>query len=245
MRKFIYLTLLAALLCRVSAAADAPLLPEQFGAWHSSSPARILKIQDLGAPWGAGTLGERILKESGVDRIEERAYQNAGESTTLRTYQMRDPSGAFELYTYLLAPGTRDLGIGDNSAGSDKDGRFLIGNIVVESSFSPGFKPEALNGVFAALRAKADRTPLPPLQVYLPTQSRVYGSEKYALGPAAFQSAITSLDQAAYADLARVTGFESGAEAILARYESGHNSGVLLLIEYPTPQLAEQHLHHL
>ncbi len=60
-----------------------------------------------------------------------------------------------------------------------------------------------------------------------------------------FQAALASVDQAAYANLTRVAGFESGAEAMLARFESGHNGGVLLLIEYPTPQLAEQHLHHL
>lgn len=31
----------------------------------------------------------------------------------------------------------------------------------------------------------------------------------------------------------------------MARYQGDHGSGVLLLIEYPTPQLAENHLHHL
>src|SRR5271165_6211885 len=245
MRKFIYLTLLAAFLCLVSIAADAPLLPDHFGAWHASSPSRILPMQELGNSWGPGTTGGRILKETGTRRIEERDYEDAGNRLTLRAYQLPDPSSAFELYTYLLAPGMHDIGIGENSAGDDKSDRFLVGNVVVEATFSSSVKPEALQGALAALQGKADRTPLPPLKAYLPTHSRVNGSQKYALGPEAFHAAINSLDQAVYADLARVVGFESGAEAMLARFESGHQSGVLLLIEYQTPQLAEQHLHHL
>jgi hypothetical protein len=79
----------------------------------------------------------------------------------------------------------------------------------------------------------------------MPKEWRVFGSEKYALGPEAFRSAITSLDQGALSGLANEVGFKTGVEAMLARYRSDRNSGVLMLLEYPTPQLAEQHLHHL
>jgi hypothetical protein len=40
-------------------------------------------------------------------------------------------------------------------------------------------------------------------------------------------------------------GFASGAEAMLAQYRHGQDAGVLLLIDYPTPQLAELHSRHL
>jgi hypothetical protein len=56
---------------------------------------------------------------------------------------------------------------------------------------------------------------------------------------------MNSLGQGDFADLAKEVGFESDAEAILARYQGEYGSGVLLLLEYPTPQLAEQHLRHL
>jgi hypothetical protein len=40
-------------------------------------------------------------------------------------------------------------------------------------------------------------------------------------------------------------GFErDDAEAMFAQYRTGKGEAVLLLIEYPTPQLAELHLHH-
>jgi hypothetical protein len=47
------------------------------------------------------------------------------------------------------------------------------------------------------------------------------------------------------AGLADVAGFKSGAEAMFAKYGMGRDKATLLLIEYPTPQLAELHLRHL
>jgi hypothetical protein len=54
-----------------------------------------------------------------------------------------------------------------------------------------------------------------------------------------------SLNQGAYGDLANEVGFQNGAEAMFARYQGQHGSGILLLLEYPTPQVAENHLHHI
>jgi hypothetical protein len=47
------------------------------------------------------------------------------------------------------------------------------------------------------------------------------------------------------AALADAAGFVQGAEVMLAQYHRGRDTGVLLLIDYPTPQLAELHSHHL
>jgi hypothetical protein len=158
---------------------------------------------------------------------------------------LHDPSSAYEFYTFLLAQGMRNMGLGDNSALSQYDGRVLVGNLVVQATLSPKIKPESLSDILPALKTKADLTPFPPLKNYLPEHWRVFGTEKYALGPQAFRASMSSLNQGAYADLASEIGFQDGAETIMARYQGEHGSGVLLLIEYPTPQLAENHLHHL
>jgi hypothetical protein len=71
------------------------------------------------------------------------------------------------------------------------------------------------------------------------------GSEKYALGPEGFQVAMDSLGQESSKELTDAVGFQNGAEAMLASYHGEHGSGVLVLLDYPTPQLAEQHRHHL
>jgi hypothetical protein len=163
----------------------------------------------------------------------------------VRVFQLQDPSSAYEFYTFLLAPGMRSMGLGENSVLSQDDGRLLVGNLVVQANLSSKVKPESLQQFIPALRNKADTGPLPPIKNYLPRDWRVLGSEKYALGPEGFRAAVTSLDQGALADLANEVGFKNGVEAMLARYKSDRTGGVLMLLEYPTPQLAEQHLHHL
>ena len=245
MRKWTGVAVAAALLCAVSVCAQTAVLPERFGVWVAEGPPTAVKLHDLGNNWAQWTNGEQVLQEAGVSRIEQRFYRHGAEQLSVRVFTLRDPSSAFEFYTFLLAPGMRSMGVGEDSALSQYDGRFQVGNLVVQTTLSPKTKLEGLNDLFASLKAKADPTPLPPLKSYLPEKWRVFGSEKYALGPEAFKAAMTSLNQGANAGLAKDVGFQSGVEAMLARYRSDRNSGVLLLLEYPTPQLAENHLHHL
>jgi len=245
MRKQIAVFVLLAALFASGASAQTTILPDHFGAWQADGPAKILRVQDLGNNWAQWTNGDKVLAESGITRIEQRAYRNGNDAATFRVFTLHDPSSAYEFYSFLLAPGMRNMGLGEDSALSQYDARFLVGNLVVQATLSPNTKPESLNEIVAPLKAKADTTPFPPLKSYLPEHWRVFGTEKYALGPEAFRAAMTSLNQGAYANLASEVGFQNGAEIIMARYQGEHGSGVLLLIEYPTPQLAENHLHHL
>jgi hypothetical protein len=236
---------LAGVLCALGAAADAPLLHTQFGPWQAETPAKTLQVQDLGAAWSKWPNGERVLAEAGLSRIEQQAYRNGANEVTVRAFVLRDPSSAFELYTFLLAPGMKDFGLGADSAEGEQKALFLVGNIVALAEIPPNVKSEDLRELLTSLQAKADSTPLPPLKSYMPMHWRTFGSEKYALGPEAFRAAMSSLGQEASKELTDAVGFQNGAEAMLANYRGQHGSGILLLLDYPTPQLAEQHLHHL
>jgi hypothetical protein len=245
MRKQIVVLLLFLGLCAGSVSAQTTILPDHFGSWMAAGPAKTLRLQDLGNNWAQGTNGDKVLAESGVTHIEQRAYRNGNDEAAFRVFTLHDPSSAYEFYTFLLAQGMRNMGVGDDSALSQHDGRFLVGNLVVQVTLSPNAKLESLNEIVAPLKAKADLTPYPPLKSYLPQTWRVFGTEKYALGPQAFRASMSALNQGAHSNLAPEIGFQDGAETIMARYQGEHGSGVLLLIEYPTPQLAENHLHHL
>ncbi|HUL35948.1 MAG TPA: DUF6599 family protein [Candidatus Eisenbacteria bacterium] len=233
------------MLCAGSVAADTSLLPNQFGSWQAEAPAKAIPVQNLGSSWAALPNVNYVLKEAGLQRIEERTYRNGADEMTLRTFVLQDPSSAYELYTFLLTPDMKDLGVGKDSAGGPDSARFLVGNLVVVASSPATVKPDGLRELLPALQAKADPTPMPPLKSYLPEHWRVFGSEKYALGPEAFRSAMAALKLNAAATLSKEVGFENGVEAILADFRGQHGSGTLLLLEYPTPQLAEQRLHHL
>lgn len=244
MRKLIPGFLLVLFLC-TSVSAQNSILPDHFGGWVATGPPRTLTTKDLGNNWAQGSGADKILQESGLSTIEQRAYHSGQDEVTLRLFKLKDPSDAYEFYTFLLAPGMRNMGIGEDSALSQYDGRILIGNFVIQATLSPNTKPESLNELVSVLKPKTDPTPFPPLKSYLPTDWRIFGSEKYALGPDAFRAAMNSLNQGAYQNLANEAGFQNGAEAMFARYQGQHGSGVLLLLEYPTPQVAENHLHHL
>jgi hypothetical protein len=226
--------------------AQTSLLPERLAGWQASGPAVTVKASELGPKWERWAEGEQILAESGVVKIQDRPYRKGADQRGLRVYQFKDPSSAFEFYTFAVVPGMQPLGLGEDSAIQQDDARILVGNLVVQAGLSARLAPSMLHDVAEALRASTDQTPLPSLRTFLPTEGRVFGSVKYAFGPLGFQSAARALERPEIGELASKVGFErDSAEAVFARYRTPKEDAVLLLIEYPTQHLAEQHLRHL
>jgi len=245
MRRIIYAVAVLGLLASVGAAAEPALLPDRIGPWVADGPAKMYTPEEFGHQMFEPTQGGQILNEAGFVRVEDRNYKNGDKNWAVRLWVLGDSSGACELYTSLLDPRVSKPGTVEDAVASGA-GLFLNGNFVMQGiSSSVGIPQEDLQTFRNALTSKADKTPYPPLKSYLPVKWRVSGTERYALGPVGFRAAMASLGEGAYADLADHVGFQSGVEAILAKYQGAHGSGVLLLLEYPTPQLAEQHLHHL
>jgi hypothetical protein len=245
MKRYACVSLLLFLALTGTGRAQTALLPDHFAGWQASGPAVNVKPSDLGPKWERWAEGEQILEESAVVKIEDRPYQKGADQLGLRLYQFKDPTRAYEFYTFAVLPGMRPLGLGRYSAIQQDDARFLIGNLVVQAGLSEHLPPESLQDVLEVLKAKADPTPLPSIPGYLPTEGRVFGSEKYASGPRGFQSAACFLERPDIGELSKEVGFEHDAEAMFAHYRTVKDDAVLLLIEYPTPQLAEQHLRHL
>jgi hypothetical protein len=243
MRRIFYALILLGLLAWVGAAAEPALLPDRFGPWQAEGPSQMKVGAGLYEGWGEVMPG--TLREAGLQLVEDRSYKNGDEQQKVSLLTFKDSSGAYELYTEVIAPGMKSAGLGDESAFGPHHGAILIGNMVVLADPYSNPRPESFAELLTILKAKGDKTPYPPLKSYLPVTWRVFGTERYALGPLGFRAAMVSLGQGAYAELADHVGFQSGVEAILAKYQGAHGSGVLLLLEYPTPQIAEQHLHHL
>jgi hypothetical protein len=245
MKKLPTLVSLLLLLAWTGAAAEPSLLPDKFGDWEAEGPAKIRTTKDFRPDWtewissGSGA----VLREAGLTRIEERNYKNGSDEWPLKILVFRDPSSAFEAYTSSLKTGMDNWDVGDAGAKNREDGIVLVGNFVLGAHFYGN--PESLTEVISSLRKTADPTPFPPLKGYLPEKGLLAGTQRYALGPEGFRASMKAADQAAYEDLSKIVGFESGVESMLGRYKTAHGEGVLLLLEYPTPQLAEQHLHHL
>jgi hypothetical protein len=202
--------------------------PVKLGSWTAAgSPAA-----------SSGQAGDMqqvpVLRESGLVSLSSQNYKDGGESHKASLYLFHDSSGAYEGYTLL-----RGLGASMNSPHTI----LVASNLVLW--IDGGLSAEQIDQIQTWEKHASDHIPSPPIAKYLPDQNKDPLSERYALGPVGFRVAAKELGQADAAGLVDTAGFNSGAEAMFARYKTGKDEATLLLIEYPTPQLAELHLRHL
>lgn len=220
------------------------LLPESFGGWTATGPATSAITGLSGIP-GSAEEQAALLKEAGMTSAENRNYAKGQKQISVSLRQMRDSSSAYELYTFGLRPGMGKWAVGQLGAANRASADILIGNIVVVVSGAENTSAGEVGELANTLKSRADKTPLPPIPNYLPEDDCISGTERYALGPVAFRAAAKAAGREEFAGLANSVGFSSGAEAMFAGFTNGRDNAVLLLIVYPTPQLAELHLRHL
>lgn len=210
-------------------------LPDRFGSWVSStSPVKVKPTEQAAA----------LLSEAGLEQSIRRPYSSGSQTLNVSLSRFHDPSGAYEAYTAVLDTDLEPSTVGQLTAMGHGQLIMLIGNYLVNVEQPQLASTADLKELSTFVRKSADTTPLPPIRAFLP-QGFADGTQRYALGPAAFQAALSKLGESEFAPLTHEVGFDFGAEAIFANYRKAKESGVLLLIDYPTPQLAEHHLRHL
>jgi hypothetical protein len=206
-----------------------PAWPASIGKWTAAS-----QVQSVTLPDGPQQV---LLRESGLVSASTESYTDGkGAPEEVRLYTFRDSSGAYEGYTFLQA-----------TAAMMNTVNFVLtkGNKVAWIRGGPNLSPEDIRAFESWLASSADKTPPPPIAGFLPNAGVEEFTQRYTLGPAGFRAALESLQRKEYAGLADEAGFKANAEAMFARYRNGKDEAVLLLIEYPTPQLAGLHLKHL
>src|SRR5947209_11123305 len=207
-------------------------LPDAFATWHST---------------GCDTTPQdfAVSHEAGQRDFRKCQFTSAKQSATIWAGRYRDPSSAYEVYTSLLRPTMSPSTLGRFTAVDDKGLVALVGDIVLGVDQPRNVSTKDLQELTRLVTARADKTPLPPIREYLPKEDLVNATQRYALGPEAFRAAAEAEGKSQIAELTNSIGFAHGAETMLAQYHRGRDTGVLLLIDYPTPQLAELHMRHL
>ncbi len=230
---------LSLFVCGIALLSAAPLsaqespLPKQFQVWKLASCIAKPAVPS-------------IWKETGMREYSACKFSSGDNVIGISGGRYHDPSSAFEAYTSQLRAGMVPTNLGQTAA-FDKDGVLILEGTLVLSSTS-NISRDDLNALIKAVEAGSEKGPLPPVRTYLPKTGRVLGTERYALGPDGFREALDRLGVNDFATLTDAAGFNSGAEAMVARYSKPGmmgGTGILVLLEYPTPQLAEQHIHHL
>jgi hypothetical protein len=210
------------------------LLPQQFGGWQMQGSA-----QTSTDPAAADPTNAAVLKEYRFSDLASSTYtREDGRTLKIRAARFADASGAFGAYTFYLQPEMTKEQIGDQAASLGQRVLFYRGHVLVDAQFS---KESAMSG--AELRELAGALPrpagnsanLPTFVEFMPHRGYVTNTQKYAMGPAA----LAALAPPVPADL---VDFNASSEVTLARYNTSSGEATLMLISYPTPQLAAEHL---
>jgi hypothetical protein len=214
--------------------ATAPLLPKQFGGWQIAG-----SVQTSKEPSQADSVNSALLKEYGFTDFAAATYtRDDGRKVRLKAARFADTSGAYGAFTFYKMPQMLAEKIGDQGAALNERVLFYRGNILVDADFG---KLTAMSA--AELRELASLLPLPAgntrnlpgLPAYLPTQSYVKNSAKYVVGSIGLQKINAPLP-------AQLVDFTAGAEVVLGNYNSSGGVAALMLISYPTPQIAAESL---
>jgi len=214
--------------------APVPILPAEFGGWQIKGSTQISPD-----PATADPTNPAILKEYGFTDFAAGAYtRDDGRKLTLRAARFADASGAYGAFTFYKQPEMLNEKIGDQGSSLNNRVLFYRGNVLVDALF------DKLSVMSAAeLRELASDLPLPQggarnlpsLPTYLPKQAYVKNTAKYITGPA-------TLDKIGSPVSAQLADFAAGAEVVQGTYESSGGEATLVLISYPTPQIAAEHL---
>lgn len=212
----------------------APLLPEAFGGWQIQGAPQT----STNAAAADATNG-RVLQEYRFTDLASATYtRDDGRTLKIRAARFADASGAFGAYTFYLRPDMNQEKIGDQGASNGDRVLFYRGHILIDAQFS---KETPMSG--AELRELAGMLPkpqgntgnLPSFITFFPTRNYIANTQKYVMGPAA----LAEIEPPVSAEL---VDFGASAEASTARYQTPSGEATLMLISYPTPQLAADHL---
>ncbi len=166
------------------------------------------------------------------------AYTHDNRKLTVKAARFADTSGAYGAFTYYKMPQMLNEKIGDQGASLNERVVFYRGSILVDAVF------EKLTAMSAAdLRELAGVLPLPSgstrnlpgLPAYLPKAGYVKNTAKYVIGPIGLEKLDAPFP-------AQLVDFNAGAEVVLGTYQTSAGNATLTLINYPTNQIAAEHL---
>jgi hypothetical protein len=210
------------------------LLPPQFGGWEMQGSPHTSSD-----PATADATNAAVLKEYGFSDMASATYsRDDGRTLKIRAARFADASGGFGAYTFYLEPEMNKEQIGDQAASIGNHVLFYRGNIVVDAQFS---RESPMSG--AELRELAGSLPrvtgnaanLPSFIQFLPARSYIANTQKYVMGPLALNAVNSPVAP-------NLVDFGVSSEVTMARYNTPSGEATLMLISYPTPQMAADHL---
>jgi len=208
------------------------LLPQNFSGWQK----KAFSVSTDPAQADAANSG--ALREFGFTLAESATYIRNGRKLQIKAARFSDDAGAFGAFSFYRQPEMQADQLGDGAVSDNDHIIFVRGRLLVQAAFE---RPSAMSA--AALRSLASElpgrpqsslsNPQPLLLDYLPSQGLEPNSARYILGPQAYAaSALQSPLPASVVDFTR------SPQIATARYTTPEGEAGVLVIEYPTPQIA-------
>jgi hypothetical protein len=178
-----------------------------------------------------------VLKEYGFQRLEKAAYtRDDGRNLTIKAAVFADASGAYGAFTFYYSAEMGEENIGGRAAFLNNRVLFYQGNVLVDAVFDKMSVMSASQlRVLAGLlpQSEGNKGSPPALPAYLPKRGLENNTTKYILGP-------VTLDRVGSPLPGLLVDFKAGAEVVMGRYAATVGNATLMLIEYPTPQIAAE-----
>ncbi len=206
------------------------ILPRQFAGWQQTGTPKLSTD-----PAAADSTNAALLKEYGFTDFESASYRrDDGRTLTIKAARFADASGAYGAFTYYRTPEMLKEDVGTLGASLNERILFYRGNVLVDAVFQ---KLSAMSA--SELRELSNSIALPQgtaqnlasFLSYMPHGQNERGTATYVVGP-------VGLDKIGSPLPASLVDFSTGAEVALGTY----GDAKLMLISYPTPQIAGTHL---
>ncbi|HEV2490787.1 MAG TPA: DUF6599 family protein [Candidatus Acidoferrales bacterium] len=235
MHRFIYCVVVGALLA--PAAISQTILPASLPGWKSTTVSTVTSANLEGLAGSASA----ALVEYGASAAVKREYVRDGhgrETLAATLYTFQDASGAYGAFSFLRTPEMTRAEFTEHSMKSRDRVLALKGSQLLEIRGN-GVAEESttIKELVALLNAPAQGAVYPSLPSRMPAMDLIPKTDHYFLGPIALAKfwPVTN----ASGDW---IGFSAGAEAEEARYHIGGREATLLVVDYPTPQIAATQL---
>ncbi len=234
MKRFLSLIVVVTAWCGLAQSADVGFLPQSFAGWIQTGVPQITRdAAKVDSAYPA------VLQEYDFTEAETATYTRSdGRNLSIKAARFKDATGAYGAFTFYRQPAMRTEQIGTKAASANERTLFFRSNVLVDANFDrlTGMSAAELRELAASLpAATGSNDNLPSLPQYLPKQNAVENSAKYILGPQALTAIGAPLT-------AEQVDFQYDPEILAQQYSLPDGPVTLMVVQYPTPQIAGDRL---
>lgn len=215
-------------------ARETSVLPANFNGWQKNAAS----VKTSADPATVDPADSAVLKEYGFSDVETATYTRDDRKMQVKAARFSDTSGAFGAFTFYVQPQMQAEKISDQAVSNNTRILFYRGNVLVDVALDriTAMSAADLRALSDALPRPRGATSTPPtLPSHLPRQSYVPHTKHYVLGPVAMERLQLPLPSS-------LVDFSKSPEIASAQYKSSEGKATVILIAYPTPQIAGERM---